>query len=392
MPIYTRMAKWSIKKVLVIGFVAASIAAALLTWSIFRVTTTIMVTATSVSQTYEVITAVKNLQSNLTDAEAGERGYVITGDATYLFPYLDALKKIQAESDLIRALISNNSAQLKKFANLQKLIQAKLQTIQMIVDTRESGGIDAAHQLVSIDEDQLEMNRIRIAAEEMIAAENALLNTRIEARNAASRHFWRSFGLLILIMFAGAAWQYTHVRRILRLEAQMKEHIRHLADHDALTNLPNRRLLRTGLDFAIAYAKRSGKMVAIMFIDLDGFKKINDSLGHQAGDELLRKVSERLVSTVRKVDTTARLGGDEFVVVLSELSEIDAATQVANKLNEIISEPYYIAGTHTIISASIGISLFPRDGQSCDALLAKADEAAYQAKAAGKNQYKLASA
>jgi len=220
--------------------------------------------------------------------------------------------------------------------------------------------------------------------------ENTQLNVRLKARDVAYQEFWWSFFALIVTMSASTAWQYLQVRRIMQLEAEAKRRIRHMAEHDPLTELPNRRQLQEKLDTAIAYANRSGKKVAVMFIDLDGFKSINDTLGHQAGDELLKVVAQRLRQATRSNDLVARLGGDEFVVVLSELDQLVDATRLAAKLNHLISQPIPVAGTQARISTSIGISLFPVNGKSGAELLGKADDAVYLAKAAGKNQFQWA--
>jgi len=300
------------------------------------------------------------------------------------------LQKIQWESDLIAALTADNPVQKANYAALQQSIAYRLKTIQMIVETRKAGGVDAAHQLVSIDEDKLEMGRIQAVLNRIEEEENNQLNVRIHARDVAYQLFWWDFGALIAMMAAGAVWQYLQVRRIVQLESQAKQRIRHMAEHDPLTDLPNRRQLQAKLDLAIAFAKRSGKMVAVMFIDLDGFKAVNDTLGHQVGDDLLKEVAKRLRHGTRSSDLVARLGGDEFVVVLSELDRPDDATILASKLNELIARPISIASKSIRISTSIGISIYPSNGHSGEDLLGKADDAVYQAKAAGKNQYQWA--
>lgn len=382
--------KWSITRVFVYGLAFAGFAAILLVWSIYHITNTIMRTATSVSQGYEVISSIKNLQSHLVDAETGERGYVITGDPGYFPTYRDTLQKIQWDEDLIAALTAGSPTQKARYAALQGLIAYRLKTIQMIVETRKAGGVDAAHQLVSINEDKLEMDRIRVVLNQMEEEENSQLNIRIRDRDLAYQQFWWNFGALILTMAASAAWQYLQVRRVMQLETRAKQQIRHLAEHDPLTDLPNRRQLQSKLEMSIAFAKRSGKMVAVMFIDLDGFKAVNDSMGHQTGDELLKEVAQRLRQGTRSSDLVARLGGDEFVVVLSELDSPEDATLLASKLNELIARPISIGGKNIRISTSIGISIYPTNGRSGEELLGKADDAVYQAKAGGKNQYQVA--
>jgi len=382
--------KWSIAHIFSYGFAIAGIAGALLIWSIYRVTTTIMATATSVSQTYEVISSFRNLRERLIDAETAERGYVITGDPAGLPAYQTALQQIQFNSDLIAAFVSNYPGQKVRFVELQKQIAYRLKTLQMIVDTRVAGGIDASHELVSLGEDKLEMKRIQSVLMQMEDEENVQLNKRLRARDVAYREFWWSFFALIVTLSASTMWQYLHVRRIMQLEAEARRRIRHMAEHDPLTELPNRRQLQEKLDLALAYAKRSGKKVAVMFIDLDGFKAVNDSMGHQAGDELLKVVAQRLRQATRSNDFVARLGGDEFVVVLSELDQLADATRLAAKLNNLISMPVPLTEGIARISTSIGISLFPANGRSSAELLGKADDAVYQAKAAGKNQFQWA--
>jgi diguanylate cyclase (GGDEF)-like protein len=131
-------------------------------------------------------------------------------------------------------------------------------------------------------------------------------------------------------------------------------------------------------------------MVAVMFIDLDGFKAVNDKLGHQAGDELLKIVAERLRKGIRSNDLVARLGGDEFIVVLAELDQAESATRIAHTLTETIAIPISLCDTTARVSASIGISLFPTNGSTSEQLLGKADDAVYLAKSAGKNRYQWA--
>ncbi|MBU1237049.1 MAG: diguanylate cyclase [Gammaproteobacteria bacterium] len=171
-----------------------------------------------------------------------------------------------------------------------------------------------------------------------------------------------------------------------RWHAQAK--IRELAFHDAVTGLPNRRLLLDRLNQALAQTNRHPHFLALLFIDLDGFKDVNDSLGHAAGDELLSVIARRIESVVRTSDTVGRLGGDEFVVLLPELAEAGDAGDVAKKVLSACSEPVVMRGRLTTVSASIGIAVSPGDGND-DAveLMRKADQAMYDAKDAGRNTF-----
>jgi diguanylate cyclase (GGDEF)-like protein len=166
-----------------------------------------------------------------------------------------------------------------------------------------------------------------------------------------------------------------------------EEKIRHLAHHDALTGLPNRVLLRDRLEQAIAQAQRNRTQMGVMLLDLDRFKTINDTLGHEAGDDALQAVAERLRASVRRVDTVARLGGDEFVVVLPAIRGPVDAEQVARKIIESMTEPLSIRDQTMIVSVSIGVSICPTDGADTTALMKRADLAMYRAKQKGRNQY-----
>ncbi|WP_296445723.1 GGDEF domain-containing response regulator [Rhodoferax sp. UBA5149] len=173
-----------------------------------------------------------------------------------------------------------------------------------------------------------------------------------------------------------------------QLEGQNRT-LESLALHDPLTGLPNRRLLMDRLSLAIAHARRNKCTVAVMFLDLDGFKQINDTLGHDVGDTLLRMVADRLVATVRQEDTVARLGGDEFVIALWELSDVDHVAKLVSKVIQAVSQPYSIQGSDVQMTASVGVSIYPAHGDEVDTLMKNADLALYEAKHSGKNDYRI---
>ena len=169
----------------------------------------------------------------------------------------------------------------------------------------------------------------------------------------------------------------------------IQEHIQHLAFHDALTGLPNRSLMQDRVSQAITRAERTGSRFAVMFIDIDNFKNINDSLGHDVGDELLRQVAKRLTASVRGHDTIARQGGDEFIVLLDQLEGHQGATRVAQKVLEALRTVYRVGGADQHVSGSIGIALYPDDGRDAPTLLKNADTAMFHGKALGKNTYQF---
>ena len=163
----------------------------------------------------------------------------------------------------------------------------------------------------------------------------------------------------------------------------------HLAQHDFLTDLPNRMLFNDRLTQAISLAVRQGRQLALMFVDLDHFKKINDSLGHGIGDKLLQSVAGRLIACVRRTDTVSRLGGDEFVILLSQVEHAEDAAFSARKILRSLAAPHLIDNRSLDINVSIGVSTYPSDGPDAESLMNKADTAMYEAKQLGRNNYQF---
>lgn len=180
------------------------------------------------------------------------------------------------------------------------------------------------------------------------------------------------------------------VRLLYKQLEQYNQVLKPLALNDALTGVPNRRLLMDRLSLSIAHAHRNKSTMAVMYLDLDGFKDINDTLGHDAGDMLLNLFAARLVAAVRQEDTVARLGGDEFVIVLSELAHPDDAAKMASKVMEAVSLPYRVLGHDVRMTASIGVSIYPTHGEDADTLMKSADIALYESKRKGRNNCQIA--
>jgi diguanylate cyclase (GGDEF)-like protein/PAS domain S-box-containing protein len=170
---------------------------------------------------------------------------------------------------------------------------------------------------------------------------------------------------------------------------QHEKQLEHIAHYDALTGIPNRVLLADRLQQALAHTKRQGSILAVCYLDLDGFKLVNDTMGHEAGDRVLIEVTKRIKDTIRGDDTVARLGGDEFAVLLQGLNAAEECSASLNRLLEAISQPIEIKGKLFEVSASIGVALYPSDDQDADTLLRHADQAMYTAKQSGKNRYYL---
>ncbi|HYI09415.1 MAG TPA: EAL domain-containing protein, partial [Thermoanaerobaculia bacterium] len=227
-------------------------------------------------------------------------------------------------------------------------------------------------------------------AEELTAllrSVRTLNSVEIELRRADRRALWV---LENLVLVGDAQSGVVHATVVdISDRKRAEEQIEFHAYHDVLTHLPNRKLFTDRLRHGLTRAKRSSKPVAVMFIDLDHFKSINDTLGHTAGDELLLEMARRLRECVRDDDTVARLGGDEFTIILSELRQAEDAVNVAQKILDAVQEPMTINGMPIMVSASIGIALYPADGIDPETLLRNADSAMYRAKEEGRNTYQL---
>ncbi len=218
--------------------------------------------------------------------------------------------------------------------------------------------------MTSVDDESLALQALRLGAQDYLAKGESDSRFLVRTlRHAVERH-----------------------RMLIELRvSREREHF--LATHDSLTGLPNRHALQEQLRRSVAFAGRNARHVAVLFLDLDRFKGINDSLGHPAGDVLLKAAGERLEANVRKSDLVARLGGDEFVVLLQGLEREYAPAKVAGKILESLARPYSLEDREYWVTGSIGIAIFPRDGTDPDTLLRNADTAMYVAKRKGPNRY-----
>ena len=186
---------------------------------------------------------------------------------------------------------------------------------------------------------------------------------------------------------SGAVIGLVGITREINEIRQTEVALQHLATHDTLTDLPNRFLMVDRLHQLLARAKRSGTAFAVLFMDIDRFKEVNDTYGHEFGDLLLRAVAQRLTKSVRQSDTVARIGGDEFVIVLETVHQIGEAEAVANNVRRALARPINIQEHEMKVTVSIGISFYPENGEDADTLLRAADYAMYLAKKEGGNRH-----
>jgi len=240
----------------------------------------------------------------------------------------------------------------------------------------------------------------QLLLEQAISQQDAVLEVltklderiRTDSLKAVSlaNHDYQRAQLLMLVLSASAILAGLLVATVVFRHAHYAGQVtEHLAMHDALTGLPNRLLLADRLEQAIAYARRDRHLVGVMFVDLDNFKLVNDSLGHAAGDLLITAVAERIQGTVRALDTVARVGGDEFVVIVGGPDRVDDLIQIAENLISSLKQPFLIAERVMYASCSVGLSVYPMDGETPQLLLQNADIAMYHAKQAGRGHHQL---
>jgi diguanylate cyclase (GGDEF)-like protein/PAS domain S-box-containing protein len=243
-----------------------------------------------------------------------------------------------------------------------------------------------------------EQNYVNMTAEdweehiELLEAHRPFRDLELCRVDESGRKLWVSISGEPVFDAAGRFKGYRGVGKDITARKVDEEYIQYLASHDALTALPNRTMFSEIVNHAIHSARRYGRGFALLFVDLDRFKVINDTLGHEAGDRLLKEMAQRLAHTVRSSDVVARLGGDEFVVLLHEVSDADQVETVARKVLAALMRPMSIEEHEYRVTASLGISMYPGDGDDEQALMKNADIAMYAAKEDGKNTYKFYSA
>lgn len=344
-----------------------------------------------VLHTHDVKNTLSRVLSTLQDAETGQRGFLLTGDNNYLKPFTNASLRHKTVIKHLRSLTADNPAQQKRLDKMVPLIDEKMAELNETIFLMQTQGQAAALKLVQTDRGKAVMDKLRLLINEMVQEENELLRERSELlqRNELMALGIQLAGFVVIIIIA--IFILLRIRSLLALRAEAEEQLRHMANHDPLTGLATRHLGMEFITLAIANAQRNNNKAAVLFIDLDGFKTVNDTLGHDAGDIVLVGVTERLLHCVREADTVMRLGGDEFVVVMSDINNRDNVTQIAEKMIDALAQPFVIATESASIGASIGIALYPDHAQDPQALITNADHAMYDIKNRGKNHFAFAS-
>ena len=333
--------------------------------------------------------AIERLHQRMLDAESTGRLFLVRGEPRFRDDYRKKLVLIDDELRGLHEKLRETPEAQRKIDELEQRAHRRFAFLDGLVALRTSSGTGPL-QDGPITPGVAEMAAISATVDEMKRAEALNLGARMDTRRRQIRTLELGLAGVMVLGVLIMAVMFRYMDRLWHARVAAEESARQLAHHDALTGLPNRRLLddRMGLD--IARAKRYGNDLAVLCLDLDGFKAVNDTLGHDAGDEVLRQVASRLTKVLRKEDTVARLGGDEFVVALAQLADPSYATGVARKIIETVSQPYDIGGESAAIGTSVGIALYPRHGKTQQELMRAGDTALYAAKAAGKSRYTVA--
>ena len=292
-----------------------------------------------------------------------------------------------------------------------EFVTAQLALINMPLNAREKELIARQRQLVRfaqpiqqqiIDLISADLNRdaTDLVLRKGIPAQNNVMaalsqldaeTQRVAAAASQKAHEAHATARFWMVLLSGAALLVGLIVATvaLRFTNRVSRERERLATHDTLTGLPNRMLFLDRLQQALVRAQRRGTLVGVMFIDLDRFKRVNDTLGHACGDQLICEIAKRLSSAARAEDTVARLGGDEFVVVINDATAISHILQVVEKMRAVVAAPCQVAERELFCSSSIGISVYPHDGTDCDSLLKNADTAMYHAKGSGRDRFQL---
>jgi diguanylate cyclase (GGDEF)-like protein len=328
---------------------------------------------------------------SLLDAERRQRDFMVTGRDADLPPYLGARIRAAKSFVTLRYLYADDAGTLKQIDALATLVQHHLAQLDEANDAAIAEGEAAARRIALQDSGRETLRQIenQLAALKTAEGDRHDRLTRMvdQRRTVLVRVEVLVLGLMLLTGGIFARSLLVQARQRQALARQLAQ----LALHDPLTGLPNRRQLGDELARAVARADRRGEPLAVLFVDLDGFKHVNDELGHANGDALLREVAQRFAGTLRRGDFLARLGGDEFAV-LAEESRDEGALHLGERLIEVLDLPLLPRHPAYRVGASIGVAFYPRDAATPAELLACADRAMYEAKRAGKGTVRLAQA
>jgi diguanylate cyclase len=336
------------------------------------------------------ILQLRGIWEQMQNAETGQRTFLFTGDDSYLATYSRALSEIESHLINARRLYTDDPSVLSRLSTLETLRQRKIAELADGIRLHASVGQHAALVLIRSGVGRRYMNEMQAILNAELGAAHAR-HTTVNKQIADKIHFLRY--LLAALSATGVTiigYVFIQLRRAFKVNAELTDLLNEQATHDVLTGLPNRRMLVQWLETTRAQAARAKTRIAVFFLDLDGFKPVNDRLGHETGDTVLQAAVARFQKTLRSGDILARVGGDEFVIVLTNNPLKSDLRVVAQRLIDGMNEPLIDELPANALGVSVGIAMYPEHGTETDTLLAAADEAMYRAKQAGRRQFQFA--
>ena len=336
------------------------------------------------SHAFDVIRKLDNVVSSLMAAETAWSSYETTRQPRHLEAFRSAVDDTIQQRDELKNIYSGEHVNLR-FEELFVLINSRIEILTELVDPSAGPAVQAE----LLRREEIVSNALFKAIQDLERDETfeiVALDAKMDILSRESIYALLAGTLLSVITFSGLF--YLLYRELLERK-RLEQAIKRQAHSDPLTALPNRFALMERLDYEITQASRSRERLAILYLDLDRFKEINDSLGHEAGDTLLKEVAGRVRANIRESDTVARIGGDEFNILLTNISNTDNVSVIAEKVIASFGQPFIISGQEIHSSCSMGISIYPGDGETSGCLLKNADIALYHAKEQGRNNFKF---
>ena len=332
----------------------------------------------------DIVFRLHGILEDLQDAQTGQRGYLLTGSESFLTPYLRSRPRIMSRLKELESLTVADVQLLATVRRLGMLSAGMLANMEHTLQLRRQGHDERALSVMLNDDDRL-MEEIRQGIAQALARAAHAEEHVARAWYGRLRHAGVSLALATLLISGLLTWAYIGYRRSLGALTAHSNRLSHEATHDPLTGLPNRRKLLAELASAGSRMQGDGPKLGILYMDIDGFKAVNDTMGHEAGDRLLRSIAKRFAAAVRPSDMLARVGGDEFVLLVPEFREPSKLAELAQRLMRelrALSEQEY----EDKVGVSIGIASFPDPVRDLEELLSASDAAMYEAKRRGGNR------
>jgi diguanylate cyclase (GGDEF)-like protein len=376
----------AIPKRIIVGFGVAFAILAVNALVDYRSFVTLTDATDSVQDGLQTRDLLKGIRSAVAASETGQRNYILTENKDHLESSLDLLKSARMSLNELLEAVNRDPQEVDKARQLQSLLAARVAQFEGALEPLAHKKKGAALQVLTSAEGRQILERADEVFAQFNESQGALFERRIRELQQSARFALVTFYIATFCGLVLLGLLYYLVYRDIAERRRAEEKLRVVATHDPLTALPNRTLLHERLSHALAKAQHYDRHLAVLFVDLDRFKNINDTLGHEAGDLLLQMAAQRMGDCLRGTDTMARQGGDEFVVLMDELTDAGPAAGVSQRILDAMGNPFNVDGQEVHLTASIGISVFPEDGR---ALLKNADIAMYCAKEKGRNNYQF---